>query len=260
MSSLFIQLESWKSLIPLSFALTPKLNNPSCAHYSEYHSISSIQASIFFFLKTMVSVCKSYPPLQVWILLIHSQNAAWDFFVRCKSEHVSPYCLQDKVPTHLHGIASLTWSLPSIPDPSLVTWTPPLSIPCNPALWGFSAHKTTLLFSCLWAFACQGAVFLECLSSCCHQKKPYSCCKMQRKHWGAPSSSLTRADGIPFTSQLSFVHPSPTVQGIARCAAIFCSLHLISRTSALQRQTYTYSFCMLKPLTVVKSKIVKYVN
>lgn len=65
----------------------------------------------------------------------------------------------------------LTWSLPSIPDPSLVTWTPPLSIPCNPALWGFSAHKTTLLFSCLWAFACQGAVFLECLSSCCLPEK-----------------------------------------------------------------------------------------
>lgn len=103
---LVIQLESWKSLIPLPFTLTSKLNNPSCAHYSEYHSISSIQASIFFFLKTMVSVCKSYPPLQVWILLIHSQNAAWDFFVRCKSEHVSPYCLQDKVPTHLHGRAS----------------------------------------------------------------------------------------------------------------------------------------------------------
>lgn len=93
-----------------------------------------------------------------------------------------------------------------------------------------------------------------------YQKKPYSCCKMQRKHWRALSSSLIRADSIPFTSQLSFVHPSPTVQGIARCAAIFCSLHLISTTSALQRQTYTYSFCMLKPHTVVKSKIVKCVN
>lgn len=67
-------------------------------------------------------------------------------FVKCKSEHVSPRCLQDKVPTCQHGIPSLTWSLLSIPDPSLVTSTPPFPIPCHPAIWRFTAHKTPCHF------------------------------------------------------------------------------------------------------------------
>ena len=126
-------------------------------------------------LKIIVTVCKLCLPTQAWVLLIHSHDVVWWFLVKCKSECVSPPCLQDKAPTWQHGIPSLTWSLPKFPDPPLVTSTP-LTIPCSPAIrrftcWFFCLFKKKfffyLLVLCLWVSTCQGSVFLECLSMCC---------------------------------------------------------------------------------------------
>lgn len=138
-----------------------------------------VQASVFL-LKMAITVWKPCLPRQVWVLLIHSLYAAWESLVKYKPQHVSPHCLQNKVPTYQTGMPSLIWFLPSIPDPSLVAFTPPLRIPCNPATQRCTAHKSTLLFSFR-------PLYIRAL---CHRKPFLGLCTRQISTQ-SPSAELT---------------------------------------------------------------------
>lgn len=127
-----------------SLVLLPRLNDPSCAHYSEYHSISS--GLSVFLLKMAITVCKPCLPRQVWVLLIHSHYAAWESLVKYKPQYVSSHCLQNEVPTYQTGMPSLTRFLPSIPDPSLGASTPPL------VCLTIEPHKDVLLTKAPYCF------------------------------------------------------------------------------------------------------------
>lgn len=161
-------------------------------------------------------------------------------FVKCKSEHVSLHCLQDKVPTYHHGITSLIWSLPSIPDPSPVTSTPPLPIPCHSSYKKIYCSQNTLPFSRLQAFACQCLSSWNAFPPVFHQANSYSSRKMQLKY--LQLSQAPQAERIASLLCHSQALCILLLQPISQCIAIFCSLYLIFRILALQRQTQACCF------------------
>ena len=197
-------------------------------------------------LKIIVTVCKLCLPTQAWVLLIHSRDVVWWFLVKCKSECVSPPCLQDKAQTWQHGIPSLTWSLPKFPDPPLVTSTPPLTIPCSPAMWRLTCWVFCLFlkkfsFTCwFYVFGSPGARALSSWNAfpCCLPGKLPFAYKMQPWHL-LPCQTPCRADWFLFMSQLGFVRF--LLRPISPPIGIFYSLHFPSRTLAPQGQIHACS-------------------
>lgn len=141
-------------------------------------------------------------------------------FVKCKSKHVSPRCLQDKVPTYQHGIPSLTWSLPSIPDPSLVTSTPPLIQPYEDLL----LIKHLVIFISL-GFCMLVYIFLECLSSSCLPGKLLLISKGAAQVFTTQLSPPSWADCAPVRSQPSFARPSLTAHFTMYFSILQSALH-----------------------------------
>lgn len=124
----------------------------------------------------------------------------------------------------------MTWSLPSIPDPSLVTSAPPLPIPCNLAIQRSTAHKSTWLFACLGPLYARALSPWKTFSWAVYQENSYSSCKMQLQHLclcQAPQTELT-ASLLRHRYALCIL----VLQPISQCIVVSCSLHLTSKTCA----------------------------